>query len=84
MRFAVLVVISQLLLIALATAWLIFMIIIAVEGSVHFVERNPFILWIEVAATILIILFAVGVFVAQLKRLGERRRDDDRRDGGRG
>jgi len=84
LRFAVLVVISQLLLIALATAWLIFMIIIAVEGSVHFVERNPFILWIEVAATILIILFAVGVFVAQLKRLGERRRDDDRRDGGRG
>jgi ABC-type nickel/cobalt efflux system permease component RcnA len=78
LRFAVVVVISQLLLIALAIAWLIHMIIIASEGSVHFVERNPLILWIEVAATILIIIFATSVFFIQLKRLGERRQDDRR------
>jgi hypothetical protein len=83
LRFAVLVAISQLLLIALAIAWLIHMIIIAINGTVYFVERNPLILWIEVAATILIILFAAGVFITQLRRLGERRRDDDRRSGGR-
>ncbi len=84
LRFAVVVVISQLLLIALAIAWLIFMIIIAVNGSVYFIERNPLVRWLEVTAAILIILFAIGVFITQLKRLGERRRDDDRRDGGRG
>ena len=83
LRFAVLVVISQLLLIALAIAWLIFMIIIAVNGSVYFVERNPLVRWLEVTAAVLIILFAVSVFIVQLKRLGERRRDDDRRNGGR-
>jgi ABC-type nickel/cobalt efflux system permease component RcnA len=84
LRFAVVGVISQLLLIALAIAWLIFMLIIAVNGSVYFVERNLIVRWLEVAAVVLIILFATGVFIAQLKRLGERRRDDDRRGGGRG
>ena len=83
LRFAVVVVISQLLLIALAIAWLIHMIIIAVNGTVYFVERNPVMLWIEVAATILVILFATGVFIAQLRRLGERRRGDDRHGGDR-
>ena len=83
LRFAVVVVISQLLLIALAVAWLIFMIIIAVNGSVYFVERSPLVRWLEVAAAVLIILFAIGVFITQLKRLRERRRDDDRRGGGR-
>jgi len=81
LRFAVIIVISQLLLIALAIAWLIHMIIIAVNGTVYFVERNPFILWIEIAATVLIILFAAVVFITQLRRLGERRREDDRRGG---
>ncbi len=57
------------------------MIIIAVNGSIYFVERNPFILWIEVATTILIILFATGVLIIQIRRLGERRQDDDRRGG---
>lgn len=83
LRFAVVIVISQLLLIALAIAWLIHMIIIAVNGTVYFVERNPLILWIEVAATVVIILFATGVFITQLRRLSERRREDDRRGGGR-
>ena len=78
LRFAVVVVISQLMLIALAIAWLIHMIIIAVNGTVYFVERNPFILWLEVAATVLIILFATGVFITQVRRLGERRLDDRR------
>ncbi len=83
LRFAVLVAISQLMLIALAIAWLIHMIIIAVYGTVYFVERNPFILWIEITATVVIILFATGIFITQIRRLGERRRGDDRRGGGR-
>jgi len=83
LRFAILVVISQLLLIALAIAWLVHMIIIAVNGSIYFVERNPFVLWTEIAMTILIILFASGVFITQLRRLGERRQGDTRRGGDR-
>jgi hypothetical protein len=83
LRFAVLVVISQLLLISLAIAWLVHMIIIAVNGSIYLVERNPFIMWIEITAIILIILFATGIFITQLRRLEERRRDDDRCGGGR-
>lgn len=79
LRFAVLVVISQLMLIALAVAWLVHMIIIAVNGTVYFVERNPVILWIEIAATMMIILFATVVFITQVRRLGERRREDNRR-----
>lgn len=70
------------MLIALAVAWLIHMLIIAMHGTVYFVERNPVILWVEITATILITLFAISVFITQLKRLGERRRDDDRRGGG--
>ena len=81
LRFAVIVAISQLLLIALAIAWLIFMVIIAVNGSVYFVERNPVVRWLEVAAALLIILFATGVLITQLKRLRERR-SDDRGNGG--
>ena len=83
LRFAVLVVISQLLLIALAIAWLIHMIIIKVNGTVYFVERNPLILWLEIAAMVVIILFATVVFITQVRILGERRRGDDRRGGGR-
>ena len=83
LQFAILIVISQLLLIALAIAWLVHMIIIAVNGSVYFVESNPFVLWTEIAVTIVIILFAGGVLITQLRRLGERRQGDSRHGGGR-
>ena len=43
-EFAVVVLISQLLLIALAIAWLVHMLIIAANGSIYFVEKNPLIL----------------------------------------
>ena len=77
LKFAIVVLISQLLLIALAIAWVVHMIIIAVNGAAYFVETNPFILWGEIITTVLITLFAVGVFTIQLSRLGERRKHDD-------
>lgn len=80
LRFAVVVLISQVLLIAVTVAWLIHMTIIAVNGSVSFVERNPYILWGELIATVLITVFAIYVLALQIKRLGERRRVD--RNGG--
>ncbi len=82
MRFAIVILVSQLLLIALAIAWVVHMVIIAVNGSAYFVETNPVILWGEIAATVLITLFATGVFAIQIRRLGEKRRGDDKEEGG--
>lgn len=78
LKFATVVLISQMLLIALAIAWLVHMVIIAVNGSVYFAEKNSVVLWGEIGATVLITLFAIRVFVLQLQRLGEKRRGDRR------
>jgi hypothetical protein len=74
------VLVSQLLMIALALAWAIHMTIIAANGAVYFVEPNPVILWIEIIATLLISLFGVAVFAIQVYRLGERRASDEGRE----
>jgi len=76
LRFSTLVITTQVLLAALAIAWLIHMVIIALTGSIYFVENNPFILWAEIGLSILITLFAIFVLVVQLQRLGERRSSD--------
>jgi membrane protein implicated in regulation of membrane protease activity len=75
-----LVMISQMLLIALAIAWVVHMVIIAANGAIYFVEAKPVILWAEISATALITLFATAVFALQLYRLGERRKGDRRQD----
>ena len=67
LKFAIVILVSQLLLIALAIAWVVHMVIIAVNGAAYFVETNPFILWGEIAASVLITLFAVSVFVMQME-----------------
>jgi len=74
------VIISQALLVALAIAWVIHMVIIAANGSVYFVENNPFILWAEITSSALIAIFAIFIFVNQLHKLGERRRTDRAED----
>jgi hypothetical protein len=73
------VLISQLLLIALAIAWVIHMVLIAKDGAVYFVEGNSTILWAEIGITTLITLFATAVFAIEVYRLGERRKGDERR-----
>jgi membrane protein implicated in regulation of membrane protease activity len=80
LKFTLLVLASQVLLIALALAWTIHMTLIAANGSVYFVENNPVILWIEIIASVLISLFGTAVFAIQVYRLGERRRSDDTRN----
>lgn len=80
-RFAIVVLASQLLLIAMATAWIIHMVLIAKNGHVYFVEENPVVLYGEIAATVVITLFAIVVFVIQYKRLRERRKGDDMKEG---
>jgi|GEM_PF-2519031 len=76
LKFTTVVLISQMLLIALAIAWLIHMIVIAAYGAVYFIEREPLILWIEIGASLIITLFAIFVLTIQIRRLSERRRDD--------
>jgi membrane protein YdbS with pleckstrin-like domain len=77
-RFALIVLASQLLLIALAFVMLIEMILIATNGLVQFVENNPLILGAEIILTVLITIFGIFVFIIQLKRLGEKRNSDSR------
>jgi hypothetical protein len=72
-RFAVIVLVSQILLIAVTMAWLVHMTIIAVNKSVLFVERSPWILWGEIIAALIIIMFGTFTLVLQIQRLGERR-----------
>ena len=76
--FTVLVLVSQLLLIATAIAWCLHMFLIAKHGQVYFVEENSVVLYGEIVATAIVAIFSCVVFTIQLKRLGERRRDDDR------
>jgi membrane protein implicated in regulation of membrane protease activity len=76
LRFTTLVMITQMLLIALAVTWLIHMVTIAVDGSAYFVENNGFILWAEITASVLITVFAILILALQIRRLGERRRTD--------
>jgi ABC-type nickel/cobalt efflux system permease component RcnA len=78
LRFSLLVLVSQMLLVALAISWLVHMGIIAVSGSVYFVENNPLILWAEITVTVLITLFAIYILIGQIQRLGERRGADRR------
>ena len=80
-KFAIVVLASQLLLIAMAIAWVIHMVLIAKSGHVYFIEENPVVLYGEIAATVVITLFAIVVFVIQYKRLRERRKGDDMKEG---
>ena len=78
LKSALAVLSSQVLLIALAIAWLVQMILIAANGAVHFIECNSVILWLEIAVSLLITIFAIYVLIRQIQRLGERRREDRR------
>jgi membrane protein implicated in regulation of membrane protease activity len=78
LRFGLVILISQMLLTALAFSWLVQMVTIAVSGSAYFVENNTFILWSEIIISVLITLFALLVIVMQIRRLNERRANERR------
>jgi ABC-type nickel/cobalt efflux system permease component RcnA len=80
LRLAVIILVSQMLLIALAISWLVHMILIAMNGSVYFIEDNHFVLFAEIAASVLITLFGLWVLALQIQRLGERRSSDRSHD----
>ena len=77
-RFALIILASQLLLIALAVVMLTQMILIALNGVVQFAENNKIILIIEIILTALITFLGIFVFIIQLRRLAENRSSDHR------
>ena len=77
-RFAIIILASQLLLTALAVVMLVQMFFIAIDGVVQFSENNQAVLILEIILTALITLFSISVFVIQLRRLGENRNSDRR------
>ncbi len=79
LSFGILVLAAQLLLIAMAVAWCVQLTLIAVRGEICFIETNAVILYGEIAATVLVVVFAVFVFVMQYRRLTEKRASDDKR-----
>ena len=81
LRFSLLILLSQMLLIALAISWLVHMVTVAVSGSAYFVENNPLVLWAEITISVFITLFAIYILVIQIQRLGERRGADRNRSG---
>jgi len=80
LRLATLILVSQMLLMALAFAWFLQMVIIAKDGSAYFIENNHLILYGEITGALLIIIFGLYVLVTQIRRLGERRESDRRVD----
>ena len=76
LKFTTLVLVSQMLLIALALTWLLQMSMIAANRSIYFIENNSLILYVEIFATLFIIIYAIFILVRQIRRLGERRGTD--------
>jgi spore maturation protein SpmA len=62
----------------MSIAWCVQLTVIAVRGEICFAETNAVILYGEIAATVLVIVFAVVVFVLQYRRLTEKRTSDSR------
>ena len=76
LRFSLIILVSQLLLVALALAWGVNLILIAQHGGLYSIEANPLVLYGEIAATVLIIIFAFVVILFEISRMRSRRRSE--------
>ena len=61
---------------ALALGWGIYLFQIARHGGVYSVETNSWLLYVEIFATVLIVLFAVIVIILEFGRMNARRQGD--------
>jgi hypothetical protein len=76
-RFSLVIIVSQMLLIALSVAWGIYLTVISQNGgTIISTETNKLILYSEIISTGLIVIFAVVVISLELKRMLTKRRDD--------
>ena len=78
MKFTITVLASHLFLAVLALMWFIQLFVIAKDGSVRFIENNPVILIIELVVAGIICIFGLWLFIIQVLKLKERRREDER------
>jgi uncharacterized membrane protein YcjF (UPF0283 family) len=76
LRFSLIILVSQMLLVALAIGWGVNLILIAQHGGIYSVEANPWVLYGEIAATVLIIIFAFIVIYLEIIRIRSKRRSD--------
>ena len=76
LRYSLLITISQMLLIAMAICWGIHLVLIAQNGGVFAIEKNPFVLYGEIVATVFIVAFAVLIILLEFMRMRSRRRSD--------
>ena len=77
-RFSLIILVSQMLLIAMSIGWGVNLILIAQNGGYYSTETNPLILYGEIAATVLIIIFAFVVIYLEIVRMKSKRRNDQR------
>lgn len=80
LKSTMLLLVSQVLLAALAISWVVHTAFIAANGLVKFVEHNRFILWSEIIGSSLIAIFAILLLANQIQRLNERRTSDRNQD----
>lgn len=76
LRFSLIVLVSQMLLMALAIAWGVNLILIAQHGGLYSIETNPLVLYGEIAATVLIIIFAGVVIYLEIVRMRSKRQGE--------
>jgi len=76
LRFSLIILVSQMLLMALAIAWGVNLILIAQHGGLYSIEANPLVLYGEIAATVLIIIFAIVVIYLEIIRMRSKRQGE--------
>jgi uncharacterized membrane protein YcjF (UPF0283 family) len=79
LRYSLIILVSQMLLIALAIGWGVNLILIAQHGHLYSIESNPWILYGEIVATVLIIIFAFVVICFEIVRMRQKRNSDRRK-----
>ena len=80
LRFGVVVLAAQLLLLAMAVAWCVQLTLIAVRGEICLTETIARIQYGQTVAAVLVVVLAVFVLVIRHGRLTEKRINDRRQD----
>ena len=70
LRLSLSVLVSQILIIGLAIAWLLHAVIVKINGAVYFVEPNQAILYLEIFMTTAIALYGISLLFLQIREAG--------------
>ena len=78
-RFGIFILATQVLLIAISIIWCICLVLVAKNGEFVVTISNSAVLYLGIALSVIIAVFATFIFAAQIRRLGEKRRGEDKR-----